>query len=75
MKEPDFCFPLDFVSYESDWSENIEEVTKSIKYSIPILVECVNQFASKRHAEFLKEHQGAERYQEYIKWFPENEHE
>ena len=44
-KEPDVCFQFDFVSYESDWSENIEEVTKSIKYSILTLVECVNQFA------------------------------
>lgn len=73
MKEPDVYFPLDFVSHESDWSGNIEDVIKSIKSSIPMLVECVNNFASKKHAEFLREFHGVERYNEHIKWFPENE--
>ncbi len=73
MKEPNVCFPCVFVSHESDWSGNIDGVTKMIKSCMSQLDEVVNNFASKRHAEFVKNTQGIEAYQEYIKWFPEHE--
>lgn len=80
VKEPDIAYCIDFTKHDNnrsgDTAKDIKNLIEMIKSSIssaePFFVNHVINYASKEFAEYMKEHSPPEKYQDYIKCFPEN---